>query len=244
MLLTRRAVLLLANQLIMPISGWTSSGHSNKALVDNLCRDGIIGDPRVAAAMQAVDRADFCPNRDAAYQDAPYPIGFGQTISAPHMHAHALMLLKDQLVDGARVLDVGVGSGYLAACMAQVVGPSGSVVGIDNVPGLIPLAKSNLAKSWRSLMQSDPPRIDVRLGDGWQGGVAGQGYHAIHVGAAAAVVPQALVDQLLPGGRMVIPVGPESLPQTLVVLDKRRDGTVAETPTMGVRYVPLIRGYQ
>lgn len=81
--------------------------------------------------MLAVDRGDFCSV--APYADTPQSIGHNATISAPHMHAHALELLRDQLHPGARVLDVGSGSGYLAACMALMVGPTGHVVGIEHI---------------------------------------------------------------------------------------------------------------
>merc|ERR1719217_1669778 len=98
-------------------------------MVRRLKARGVVTADAVEKAMLATDRCNYAP-RDA-YADQPQPIGHNATISAPHMHAHALELLADFLTPGARALDVGCGSGYLCACMAEMVGPSGLVVGID-----------------------------------------------------------------------------------------------------------------
>ena len=145
--------------------------------------------------------------------------------------------------EDARALDVGVGSGYLAAAMAQMCGLSGRVIGIDNVPELVKMAKANLANSPKlcHLLEGDPPRVMLVQGDGWRG-VPGSQFAAIHVGAAAASVPKALVEQLEPGGRMIIPIGPPERMQVLVAVDKRLDGEIVQTELMSVRYVPLVKG--
>lgn len=155
------------------------------------------------------------------------------------MHAHALELLKDHLRPGARVLDVGVGSGFLSAAMAQMVGEEGSVTGID-YPELVELSRRNLAKSWRRLLEGPSPRLSLRVGDGWQGVADAPPFAAIHVGAAAASVPPKLLAQLEAGGRMLIPVGPEGGNQALRVIDKQPDGTYKDEAVLGVRYVPLV----
>jgi len=140
--------------------------------------------------MKAVDRADYCKN--SPYQDSPQGIGYGVTISAPHMHAHALELLKEQLSPGKKALDVGSGSGYLTACLALMVGPSGKVVGIDHVKQLVDFSEANIRKSHSSLIDSG--NIKLVVGDGRQGYSSEGPYDAIHVGAAAPTLPQAVLD--------------------------------------------------
>lgn len=110
-------------------------------------------DPRIEDAMLRVNRAHYCPS-PTPYADTPYSIGHGATISAPHMHAHALMALKDKLVDGARVLDVGSGSGYLTSCIAHMIGPTGVVYGVDHMSELVELSKSNIQNDCKELLES------------------------------------------------------------------------------------------
>lgn len=216
---------------------WRSSGSSNADLVNNLKSHSIIETDRVASSMKAIDRADFCKHNP--YQDSPQGIGYGVTISAPHMHAHALELLKEQLAPGKKALDVGSGSGYLTACFALMVGPSGRVVGIDHVQQLVDFSEENIRKNHDSLIDSG--NIKLVVGDGREGYAAEGPYNAIHVGAAAPTLPQALVDQLAPGGRIIIPVGPEGRDQYLEQVDKpiNGGGAITRTKLMGVRYVPL-----
>lgn len=102
--------------------------------------------------MQFTDRGKYC--RVNPYSDAPQGIGFGVTISAPHMHAHALELLKDHLIKGEKALDVGSGSGYLTVCMALMVGDTGNAIGIDHIPELIEYAETNVKNDKPELMDS------------------------------------------------------------------------------------------
>ncbi|CAF2633190.1 unnamed protein product [Rotaria sp. Silwood2] len=203
-------------------------------LIQSLVHENTIQDERITYAMLATDRFDFSTGQ--VYEDAPQSIGYNVTISAPHMHAFALELLRDKLVPGARVLDVGSGSGYLTLCMARLVYPTGKVFGIEHIPQLVHLSLTNIAKNGRSFL--DDGTLEIVLGDGRFGYPQGGPYDAIHVGAAASHHPIELINQLNPGGRLVVPVGIEN--QRLMIYEKSLDGCqVHEQETMGVNYVPL-----
>ena len=134
-------------------------------------------------------------------------------------------------------LDVGSGSGYLTACMGYMVGNTGKVHGIDHIPQLVETSVNNLKKGNSELLSSGV--LEMHTGDGRKGYAPGAPYDAIHVGAAAPTLPQALIEQLKHGGRLIIPVGPEGGNQELVQYDKKADGEVVRRVLMGVIYVPL-----
>jgi protein-L-isoaspartate(D-aspartate) O-methyltransferase len=215
---------------------WFCSGKTNDQLVDNLKGNKIIKSDKVERVMRLVDRKDFAKKGDP-YQDSPQLIGYGVTISAPHMHAYALNHLEDQLKEGNKALDVGSGSGYLTACFAHMVGPTGKVVGIDHIKQLVDWSESNIKKEHEDLLTSG--RVKLVVGDGRLGYEQDGPYHAIHVGAAAPTLPQCLVDQIAPGGRLIIPVGPQGGNQNLEQIDRSIDGKIKRSILMGVRYVPL-----
>ncbi|KAF6808934.1 hypothetical protein CSOJ01_07204 [Colletotrichum sojae] len=231
---------------------WRSSGASNKDLVENMWRHGLIKDQRVKEAFLKVDRAHYAPV--APYEDSPQSIGYKATISAPHMHAAATESLLPHILPSAarpapRVLDIGSGSGYLTHLLAELVGDEGLVVGLEHIKALRDLGEANMSKSadGRALMESGTVRF--RVGDGRKGwreepreGEEDQGtaWDAIHVGAAAVELHQELVDQLRAPGRMFIPVEDDNgYDQYVWAIDKKQDGTVVKEKLFGVRYVPL-----
>lgn len=216
---------------------WRSRSTTNDGLLDQLKGYGIVKDKRVEAAMRAVDRAEYCVRGSGdPYTDQPLPIGYGQTISAPHMHAHCLENLEDHLRPGGHVLDVGSGSGYLAAAMMTMVkGKGGAVKGVELVPELVEFSLENVRRANPDLLSEG---LSLEKGDGWLD-FKENVFDAIHVGAAASQVPPALVKALKPGGVMMIPVGVHE--QYLCMVTKKEDGEADVERMLGVRYVPLVR---
>ncbi|KAK4350601.1 hypothetical protein RND71_029914 [Anisodus tanguticus] len=216
---------------------WSGSSlNRNKGMIEQLQRYGVIKSQKVTEIMQTVDRGLFVPEGTPAYVDSPMSIGYNATISAPHMHAMCLELLEDRLQPGMHTLDVGSGTGYLTACFALMVGPQGRVVGVEHIPELVAWSIKNVEKSAAAPLLKEGS-FSLHVGDGRKGWPEHAPYDAIHVGAAAADVPQDLIDQLKPGGRMVIPVG--TYFQDLKVIDKNLDGSIRVRTETSVRYVPL-----
>jgi protein-L-isoaspartate(D-aspartate) O-methyltransferase len=185
----------------------------------------------VMAAMGKVPRHRFvsAPQDIFAYENRPLPIGEGQTISQPYIVALMTDLLDPKSAD--TVLEVGTGSGYQAAVLAELVA---KVYTIEIVEPLGRRAKQVLGElGYRN--------VEVRVGDGYGGWSAAAPFDAIIVTAAPAAVPQPLIDQLKPGGRMVIPVGGPSEVQQLLLVEKHSDGRTTTTRTLPVRFVPLTR---
>ena len=206
-----------------------------KELCDYLKRNGDIQSQRVYDAMMKVDRKDFSPS--CPYMDSPQSINYNVTISAPHMHAYCLELLKDHLKEGGKALDVGFGSGYLTVAMSKMMGDKGVAVGIEHIKQLYDFAKENISKNHKNLL--DSKKLILVEGDGRNGYNQKAPYDCIHVGAAAETIPQALVDQLANGGRLVIPVGYQGDSQYITIVDKDRNGKISSRRELGVSYVPL-----
>lgn len=186
-------------------------------------------DPRTVEALGRVPRHRFVPPGEeaSAYRNRPLAIGGGQTISQPYIVA----LMTDLLDVGPRdrVLEIGLGSGYQAAMLAELVA---QVYSVEIIPSLARDAAQRLAElGYRN--------VATRVSDGHLGWPEHAPYDAIIVTAAAAEVPKALLSQLRSGGRMVIPLGPARGAQTLYVLRKREDGSVDKTAVLGVRFVPF-----
>ena len=185
----------------------------------------------VMAAMAKVPRHRFVPllQESSAYDNRPLPIGEGQTISQPYIVALMTDLLDPKPTD--TVLEVGTGSGYQAAVLAELVA---KVYTIEIVEALGLRARQILGElGYRN--------VEVRVGDGYGGWPAAAPFDAIIVTAAPAAVPQPLIDQLKPGGRMVIPVGAPSDVQHLLLVEKQSDGRTTTRRALPVRFVPLTR---
>ena len=206
-----------------------------KYLCDHLKREGFIKTQKVYNALMNVDRADFAPERP--YADSPQSIKYNVTISAPHMHAYCLELLKDHLKVGGRALDVGFGSGYLTVAMSKMMEDKGIAVGIEHIKELCEFANKNINKHHKNLI--DSKKVILVHGDGRKGCNEYGPYDCIHVGAAAAQLPQPLIDQLAKGGRLVIPVGEQGGSQYIYIIDKDSNGKITQRKTLGVSYVPL-----
>ncbi len=189
---------------------------------------------KVVEAMKKVPRHLFVPPayRSEAYVDAPLPIGKGQTISAPHMVAIMCELLD--LKKGDKVLEVGAGCGYHAAVVAEIVGKDGKVIAIERIPELAEMAKRNL-----ETLGYD--NVLVVVGDGSKGYEKEAPYDKIYVTASAPKIPEPLIEQLKPGGKLVIPVG--NFTQHLYVVEKDENGNVKKKNWGAVRFVPLIGEY-
>ncbi len=188
-----------------------------------------IRDPRVLRAMQTVPRHDFVPEsqREQAYADRPLPIEHGQTISQPYIVA--LMTELARVGPDSVVLEVGTGSGYQAAVLAEIVR---EVYSIEIIPELAESAGARLRRLGYG-------RVQVKAGDGYLGWPEHAPFDAILVTAAPEKIPEPLIEQLKPGGRLVIPVGPVHAVQDLKVIQKNTNGSMAEESVIPVRFVPM-----
>ena len=186
-------------------------------------------DDRVLAAIGRVPRHRLVPSgvRRLAYANQPLPIGHEQTISQPYIVALMTDLLRPE--PGHRVLEVGTGSGYQAAVLAELVE---RVYTIEIVE---PLAR----RAARDLRELGYENIEVRAGDGYLGWPEQAPFDGIIVTAAAPEIPPPLIEQLKPGGRLVMPVGPVGAIQSLILVEKRPDGRLRERRIIPVRFVPL-----
>ncbi len=213
-------------------------------LVDRLTKDGVLRSPEVIRAMLAVRRVKFLPENMQAYAavDTPLPIGFGQTASAPHMVS--IMNEALQLEVGNKILEVGAGSGWHAATIAEIVAPSkapsserGHVYTVEIVPELGEIARRNIMKAGFG------DRVTITHGDGSLGFPEKAPYDRVLVTAAAPDVPKPLVEQLKSNGIMLIPVGDASLFQSLMRIVKANGDRLKQENLGGVAFVPLTGRY-
>ncbi len=189
--------------------------------------------PQVLEAMTVVPRHEFVPKelRKYAYQNRPLPIGYGQTISQPYIVAIMTDLLAVSKND--RVLEIGTGSGYQAAVLAEL---AGEVYSIEIIEPLGNEARNRLQK-----LQYE--NVEIRIGDGYYGWEEHAPFDAIMVTAAASHVPPPLIQQLKPGGTMLIPVGSRFTIQQLVLISKDTDGNISSRQILPVMFVPLTGGH-
>ena len=190
-------------------------------------------DPAVMAAIDRVPRHEFVPEdvRLSAYANRPLSIGHGQTISQPYIVALMTHLLGVE--PGAGVLEIGTGSGYQAAVLAELAAD------VHTIEIVEPLAR----QAARRFARLGYDGVHTRLGDGYYGWSEAAPFEAIIVTAAAAHVPPPLVEQLAPGGVLVIPVGEPFAVQLLLLVRKRANGEVTVRQILPVRFVPLTGGH-
>jgi protein-L-isoaspartate(D-aspartate) O-methyltransferase len=199
------------------------------AMVEEQIRRRGITNPRVLAAMRQVPRERFVPAdlADRAYTDHALPIGEGQTISQPYVVAYMVDLLD--VAAGHQVLEVGAGSGYHAAVLAQL---ARQVYTVEIVPELA-------ARAAATLREAGVSNVQVIEGNGMEGWAAAAPFDRILVAAAPERIPLALIEQLAPEGRLVIPLGPQWETQWLTLVEKSAQG-LTETRTIPVQFVPLV----
>ena len=189
-------------------------------------------DKRVMTAMYEVHREEFVPKeqRRASFRDGALPVGYGQTISQPYIVALMTDLLE--LTENSIVLEIGTGTGYQAAILSQL---ASRVYSIERIPELAQSARQRLENLGYD-------NIEVRCSDGYQGWEEHAPFDGIIVTAAAASVPPALLQQLKPGGRMVIPVGLPGMHQELMLITRDDQGETETREILGVAFVPLVKG--
>ncbi len=213
-------------------------------LIDNLQKQGILQTPKITQAMRTVPRSKFLPPEMQAYtaQDTPLSIGFGQAILAPRMVSVMNEALKLEV--GHKVLEVGAGSGWQAATLAELVTAKdaprtewGHVYTIEILPGLAEQARKNILNAGYG------DRVTIINADGSKGYPAKAPYDRILATAAAPEVPPPLLEQLKTGGVIVIPVGKAALFQNLTRITKEADGKTRKEVLGGVAFAPLTGEY-
>jgi protein-L-isoaspartate(D-aspartate) O-methyltransferase len=200
-------------------------------MVDRHIRDRGITDKLVLRAMYGVPRHLFLPERlaDEAYMDRPVPIGKGQTISQPYIVAYMIEALE--LNGGEKVLEIGAGSGYASAVLAEI---ASEVYGVERIEALAKRARS-------TLKECGYKNVEILHDDGSRGWLDQAPYDAILVSAAATDIPEALKSQLKIGGRMIIPVDTDHHGQDLIRLTRLSEDKFKSDTLVGVRFVPLIK---
>jgi len=200
---------------------------SNTDLSNFLVRIDILKTENIIHAFLMIDRADFVLDRTAQdiYEDYPLPIGHGQTISQPRTVAMMMEMLEPK--EGDKILDIGSGSGWTTALLGFIVGDEGSVTGVERINALVKFGNANLEKYDFKNTKIIPSEDEL--------GMVGEEFDRILVSAAASEFPQKLVQQLKPGGKLVIPVG-----NSIYEITKKEDGELEGKEHYGFNFVPLI----
>jgi protein-L-isoaspartate(D-aspartate) O-methyltransferase len=219
--------------LLLLLLLWGPDPYENKRamLVQEHIENRGIRNPDVLRSIRAVPRHEFVPAglREAAYEDRPLSIGFGATISQPYIVAAMTELLTPK--PHHRVLEIGTGSGYQAAILANLVS---KVYSIEIVPELARTSRETLRRLGYK-------NVIVRQGDGYKGWPEEAPFDGIILTAAPPEVPQALIDQLKPGGTLVAPVGGGG-DQQLIVIERQKDGKIRRRSVFPVMFVPMVPG--
>jgi protein-L-isoaspartate(D-aspartate) O-methyltransferase len=215
-------------------TGETRYRERRRQMVENQIERRSVSDTKVLEAMRTVPRHLFVPekHRNRAYHDRPLPIGFGQTISQPYIVAYMTEVL--QIESGDKVLEVGTGSGYQAAVLAEITRKVYSIEIIDELAG----------SAEEHLEEASYGYVRTKNGDGYYGWEEHAPFDAIIVTAAAGHIPPPLISQLEEGGRMIIPVGGVYEPQSLMLVQKSADGDVRTERLLTVRFVPMTGAVQ
>lgn len=200
-------------------------------LVELLIKEGALATPRIIDAFRAIDRADFVPEekRLAAYENYPLSIGYGQTISQPQTVAFMLEHLAPE--EGNTVLDVGSGSGWQTALLAQIVGPNGKVVALEIIPELKEMGEHN-AEKYGFVNEG---RVEFHATNAKDGFPAGSPFDRIIAAASSKEISEVWKVQLKIGGRIVAPIG-----ESIVMLKKKTDGTFEKHEYPGFIFVPFV----
>ncbi len=223
----KKTILLLSMAMIMLTCFAQDFGRERNMMVESQIRARGITDTYTLRAMRNVPRHLYIPpnQRNSAYEDRPLPIGYGQTISQPYIVAYMTEIINP--ANNQKVLEIGTGSGYQAAVLAEIVS---HVYTIEIVRQLGETAKTALLQNYSN--------VSVKIGDGYYGWEEHAPFDAIVVTAAAEYIPPPLMEQLKNGGRMVIPVGSPFRVQQLMLIEKK-NGQITTRSLMPVRFVPL-----
>ncbi|KAF0695372.1 Aste57867_13806 [Aphanomyces stellatus] len=229
--------------LISMNMGHSIGGTSQSSLVESLVKAGVLVTPRVQEAFRQLDRGHFVlPGHGPAdiYANRPLKIGTIATISTPQQHAQVIEHLAPHLTAGANAIDVGCGSGYLAAIMAALVGPNGRVVGVDIVPSLVDLSKANVAKA--SIAKDAAAAITWTTSSGKDILEPGTTFDGIHVGVAVETMEEveALAAHLNPGGGLIVPLGYAGSEQFLLKVTKDAKEETSIERVMSVLCQPML----
>lgn len=205
---------------------------TKESLIADLIRAGYLKNHFLIEAFERIDRIDFVPEnlKNKAYLNQPLPIGFGQTISQPLTVAFMLELLEPK--PDEKILEVGAGSGWVSALLAQMVGEAGNVCAIERIPELCEFGKRNIAK----YRFTEKGIIDFVCGDASKGYSRKAPFDKIIAAAAGKDVPLAWQEELKIGGRLVMPIG-----HSIVVLDKISQNEFEKKEFFGFSFVPLIK---
>lgn len=209
------------------------------SFINILTSDGYLRTPKIIKAFKKIKRADFVLPKDVINVEvnAPLPIGHGQTISQPATVAFMLELLSPK--EGESILDVGTGSGWTTALLAEIVGKKGKVYGLELIDELREFGEINVSK-YNFIKHGI---ADMRIGDGYHGLPELAPFDKILVSAASLNLPEKLLRQLKVGGRLVIPIGEKKETQEIVVIDKIKEGEFTEERYPGYVFVPLVRKF-